>query len=126
MKRRSFLHGVAAAGVLSGLSSSWSALFFNSRRSFAHPDLLLFFKDPQTILDIGSAYLSHYPEHRDRPTLSDRIAKRLGPTKVGGIKEALAQTLREDFAAGDTLQLNGWIVSRTEAQQCALYFITNG
>jgi hypothetical protein len=33
---------------------------------------------------------------------------------------ALAQTVQRDFRAQRTVQVEGWIISRTEAQLCAL------
>jgi hypothetical protein len=34
---------------------------------------------------------------------------------------SLAQLVREDFDAGRTVIIDGWVISVTEARQCALY-----
>ncbi|CAN0409332.1 unnamed protein product, partial [Laminaria digitata] len=40
------------------------------------------------------------------------------------LKTSISKQVQADFAFGHTIQLNGWILSQTEAQQCALYSLT--
>ena len=39
--------------------------------------------------------------------------------------QALVRTVREDFERGRAVQLEGWILSRTEAEICALTLLTD-
>ncbi len=37
----------------------------------------------------------------------------------------LLQKIKTDFETNQTIEIDGWILSVTEAQQCALFFLTN-
>ena len=59
---------------------------------------------------IGAAYLRAYP----RDTLADaRVIADLPRAQI-------AARVREDFAAGRVVMLDGWMLSVTEARLCAL------
>lgn len=38
--------------------------------------------------------------------------------------QELDRVIREDYATGKVLTINGWVLSQTEARQCALYSFT--
>ena len=39
-------------------------------------------------------------------------------------RPSLARQVRDDFAEGRTVLVNGWVLSATEARQCALFSLT--
>jgi len=73
---------------------------------------------------IGQAYLSAEPAEADRDRLLAELFPRLEP---GGAhagestrRESFSACCRRDFAEGQTVQVHGWVLSRTEARLCAL------
>jgi hypothetical protein len=119
MKRRDFL-GLAAVGA-AGLVLPAAARSSRTLPPSAQLHLLTFLHDEQRVRDIGRSYRELVPHEDNAGFLADAI---LGP-QSGPVPAALAVPLdrqvREDFAQGRTVKVNGWIVSVTEARQCALY-----
>ena len=121
IKRRSFLQKIAAAGLVASIPAGWDGLFSSDEHLYAASDLLAILGNPLTVREIGQAYLTHFPECQNRNTLRSRLAMRLGSASSKYLKRHISECVREDFALGDTIQLNGWILSHTEARQCALF-----
>jgi hypothetical protein len=126
MRRRRFLQ-VAAAGALAiGLPGARAG----TSRPFhllADPGLLRLFGSTGHVRAIGVRYRAAFP-HEDTPeTLAaailvgrDRTAP-TAPLPAARLHDHLERQVRDDFARGATVRLDGWILSRTEARQCALY-----
>lgn len=82
---------------------------------------------PDTARVLGQLYRRQHPEE-DNPALLIRLAlSALAPLGAGAQRPAAADLagrlealVRDDFARGLTVQLDGWILSRTEARLCAL------
>lgn len=74
------------------------------------PDFLSHICDAPTIRQIGAAYRNQTPAEASQKTLL-----RLLQTGV------TAQTIKTDYAQGDIVTVKGWVLSRTEARQCALF-----
>jgi hypothetical protein len=71
---------------------------------------------------IGAAYLAATPSEADPVRLADAILAGLegGPRTPAATRRRLARRIERDFGANETVTLDGWIVSRTEARLCAL------
>ena len=80
---------------------------------YSRPDLLDILDDEDAVRAIGLAYRRRFPAHDD--------AEALGGMLAAETAKPLSTRVQADFAHGRTLQLNGWILSVTEARQCALY-----
>lgn len=85
------------------------------------------FASPESAAELGHAYLATVPAERSRALLVDRIAAALpnGYSVVHTGDDAtllslLAQRFQDDFKAGDTVTVDGWVVSRTQARLCGL------
>lgn len=124
MKRRSFVQNVAAASALSIVPAEFYAFFNKDTHLYAHPELLTILDDPHTVKEIGQAYLTKHPKDQSKQSLLASIDQKLGFTRIGDLKTSISKQVQADFAFGHTIQLNGWILSQTEAQQCALYSLT--
>jgi hypothetical protein len=77
--------------------------------------------DPRTrrsAAALGRAYLRRHPEEASAAGLALALERRL----PGGMppERALRRACAEDFAAGDTLRLDGWVLARSECRLCAL------
>lgn len=123
MHRRRFVQ-VAAAGALAlGLPDAGPEAPARLH-ALAHPGLLALFGDRRKVLEIGVAHRTAFPSERTPATLSATLLAGAGaaahlPDTL--LHERLERQVRRDFERGHTVRLNGWILSRTEARQCALY-----
>lgn len=68
---------------------------------------------------IGRRYLDQAPEERDsravrRHLFGDRTMS------LGELRADMNRRRADDFACGDTVLIDGWILARTEARLCAL------
>ena len=69
---------------------------------------------------IGQRYLRDHPDIGDRTRVLTRLRSRFGPPPSSAPGPTLEQRIRKDFAVGDVVAVDGWLLSRTEADLCAL------
>ena len=126
MKRRTFLTiaagGVATAGASLGYRF-WSRPSFDP--SLVHPAALESILDAAEIAAIGAAYRVQTPHERSRRSLV-RLLMAGMPASADTFPDALARRVEEDFAEGHVVHVDGWVLSITEARQCALHSLTEG
>jgi hypothetical protein len=124
--RRRFLT-VLTSGVIGTLIASKRAPW-TTDRSVGRPAhrLTMLFADAESAKAIGRAYLHITPGESNPYTLLSALrqdvpglqrALRLSPDK--DLRHLLALNCMEDFARSRTVELDGWIVARTEARLCA-------
>lgn len=121
MKRRDFLVGLSSVAVLSAAGT----YFYTNRDidydpEIAEPFFLSHIWDDETIQKIGRKYLSESSIDKDEQELAKQILKKNGtqaPENIQRINEQIA----DDFANDETVLIDGWILSLTEARQCGLY-----
>jgi hypothetical protein len=88
--------------------------------------LLRLVDDNSVVRSLGQAYLSLHAHERGAAALSKLLGSALmfptarEHTADQGLDTLLSAKLRRDFEQRDTVILNGWILSRTEARLCAL------
>lgn len=131
MNRRRFL-AAASLGTAAWAFTGVEPFAFSgaSVSSFAHRQVLHVFPQLRHTHAVGTRYLSLYPEEAS----TDFLLARLCEDKVvfnvilksnkrypsDELVLAFDAKIREDFAQEDTVQVAGWILSRTEARLCAL------
>jgi hypothetical protein len=69
---------------------------------------------PAGLVAIGARYRQLFPD--DDLTAVGRDL----PEEPGAALAALSERVRADFAAGDTVDVDGWVLSRTEARAAAI------
>ena len=123
MDRRHFITRAAACTLALGLpGAAWQTGPSANLQTLARPALLGMLGE-RRVRDLGMHYREVYPAERDADILraailgSDMPALADAPT----LHSHLAATIRSDFAAGRTVLLKGWVLSVTEARQCALF-----
>jgi hypothetical protein len=110
--------------------------FFQCRNSGSsikllyRPDFLSQICDEKMITDIGTAYRKMYPKLDDK----DKLVKQLmnnesgedikSNTDIDEIEKILEEKIVVDFKQLNTVIVKGWVLSLTEAQQCALFSLT--
>ncbi|HYT64338.1 MAG TPA: hypothetical protein VEL50_10565 [Gemmatimonadales bacterium] len=121
MDRREFLRiGVVTAAGLTNPASWAAASPAYDLQALAHPDLLAIL-GPESVREIGVQYRELVPAEDDRESL--RAAILAGrPLRVPWVpRPSIAGMVRNDFDRGRTVLLDGWVLSVTEARQCALF-----
>jgi hypothetical protein len=126
MDRRQFLR-LTAAGAMTGLSVpligvSDTGAELRALRALAYPDLLAVL-GAEHVRAIGVRYREATPAERDADALRAVIATSRKPVRTGGKPERLdpATLVALDFAEDRTVHVDGWVLSITEARQCALF-----
>lgn len=111
----STLLGPAGAAAASQSSTSTRAL--PAGRAF-------FANQTDAVRAIGAAYLGQRGSGADRASILGAAPGALEAIERSrderGAVRRLARAVRDDFTRGRTVQLEGWILSRTEAELCAL------
>jgi hypothetical protein len=117
LRRREFL--ALGAGLLAGLAAPRRARAAVPTRDpvarlFAHPD---------SARIVGRRYLEAFPQRAERARLEADCVNRVAlaaDADATAWREALAALRRREFADGETVVLDGWVLARSEASLCAL------
>jgi len=128
MKRRSFirLSVLTAATVtipFAGCNTSDAEL----DKKLTVPQTLAQLLDNKSIKSIGKIYGMKYPRDYSLGTLEKQLKENSGggllssKTPEKYLYAVLNKKIQNDFETGNTMVLNGWILSVTEARQCALF-----
>ena len=122
MKRRQFIASISLGTFSVGLFESIVPLPSNGfdHDSFVPHDLLKIIEDEQAIIEIGRRYREMNADEHTKKILIDKLVS-LGGKQRANLKNSLGRWVVNDFESGNTIQMKGWILSITEAQQCALY-----
>ena len=121
MHRRRFLH-LASATALGALASGCASGRVYDAVALSHPELLNALGS-ERVRAIGERYRATTPEERDGESLRAAIerARPFASRFFGAASPPLADLVRHDFEQGRTVVVDGWVLARTEARQCALY-----
>lgn len=87
----------------------------------ATPCLLDILRDHRVAYDLGRRYRKMMPAENSVRALTEAILVDLNAMAPAPLDMRVNDQVQRDFACGRTLTLNGWILSVTEARQCALY-----
>ena len=86
--------------------------------------------DHNTIVDIGNSYLDENPDEKNREHLIDKLLVSSNGDLISKTADSLTlenlilKKIESDFKNGETIVINGWVLSKTEARQCALFSLT--
>ena len=122
LDRRRFLQ-LSALGIVATVADSACA---SSDRADTPPDRpqLLAMLGPERVRQLGAHYRASTPNENSTETLRAALSSghRL---RIPFIKSAsLDDRIRDDFAAGRTVVVDGWVLAVTEARQAALFSLT--
>ena len=128
MKRRNFiLYSALTAATVSIPFMNCSGPDPELDRKLAIPETLARVYDENTIREIGLAYGKANPNEYHVPDLERLLLKTSEGKNVdasasdSAIHSTLEIQVKNDFNNGRSIILNGWVLSLTEARQCALY-----
>lgn len=123
MKRRNFIIAGAAGIAAVSIPSAWyfiSGTVYN--KVIAIPGSLLLIMDAPSIALIGQQYLAQLPGENSERKLVKRIMDGV-EEQQDTLNRELEAKIATEFKAGNTVIVDGWILSVTEARQCALLSI---
>jgi hypothetical protein len=124
MERRSFikLSAFTAMALTMPLAQGCGG---SKEIAIAQPLLLSHLTDAKTIHEAGLTYRHTYTAEDNQHELTQLILKGKNASDFSRdeIEAMLAEQVKNDFKTGNVTQLNGWILSVTEARQCALFSI---
>jgi len=131
MRRRKFIWLSAAGAAISALpwlasctsTSKWTAVL-------AIPSVLGNFCDQPELMAMGKTYIEWFPDESTTSAmenlllLNDDGRGTYEPASEESLREFITRKADQDFNMDETVILKGWVISKTEARQCALYFLT--
>ena len=93
------------------------------------PAILSRFCDEKEIYEIGKHYRSCVPaegqkEKLKQLLLTNEYGKKIASSDDPAISEWIEEKVSNDFESGKIVMIDGWVLSVTEARQCALLSIT--
>lgn len=121
MKREKFIQLSTTGAVAVAFPSLLNAC----RESVKYPDSLSKpaqigkILNPETLIKVGNAYLEKVPNEADKRTLI-KFLPADASSDTTEIPQIMEQQVKRDFETGSTVVINGWLLSKTEARQCAL------
>jgi len=122
LSRRTMLISAAAATGAAVACIAWR-FSDDSSDDYLSPDLSRVFAGYKLYaVSVGESYLQCTPHEADPIVLAGLLkidARRL-PTDQAALRRFVRDRIREDFAEGRTTDVNGWILSSTEARLCAM------
>jgi hypothetical protein len=123
LDRRRFLQLTAAGVVASFTSFACARDSGQAERALAQPGLLDML-GAERVRRIGARYRVAVPNEDSRAALRAAISQRerFLPWVWHGWIE---RQVRDDFATGRIVVVDGWVLSATEARQCALFSLVS-
>lgn len=120
MKRRKFI-------ILSGIGATAFTLPSACLKAripeydplLAEPELLSFIWDTETMIAVGTLFRELTPGERTEGGLVSALLRE-SPDGTTPALQKVNSRVQADYEENDLVMLEGWILSRTEARQCAL------
>jgi ribosomal protein S8E len=125
MKRRNFI--ISASVVTVGLPVAYYIQKHKwNQDPVSMPDLLGRFCEEKILKKIGTKYRQLVPAENEKRKLTDLILTDISGKKIKTsdklhIIELIDQKIHEEFAAYNIMIIDGWVITTTEARQCALF-----
>jgi hypothetical protein len=131
MKRRTFIIAtVAFAAAIAIPSISYHRKHTLPADPLIRPHVLGHFCDGETINEIGINYRAQVPEENKEKKLVELLltndkGKKIEPGNSKAVSELLEQKIQQEFKEGRIVIEDGWVLSETEARQCALFSMSD-
>lgn len=124
MKRRNFIQLSAFTAAAISLPLLHSCSSSATEQAISQPVFLSRLFDGNMIKDAGKAYLKKTPAENDDDKLVQLLTDNntiANSTDEKAIHQYLDEKIKQDFKAGNTVLVKGWVLAVTEARQCALF-----
>lgn len=123
MKRKSFI--ISAATVAIGVPLVYYYRNNHNYNPLYTPGLLSTFCSERTLKEIGVEYRKLVPHENEVQKLktillTDQSGKKIKNSDKDGIAKLINDKMHDEFINAKVLIINDWVISITEARQCAL------
>ena len=122
MDRRRFIEKTAA-GLVAGVSIWGCADNPDDARALAQPAVLEMLGAERT-REIGTLYRAAVPQESTAAALRSAISSSRPSGIALSFRRPIDTQVHDDFEDGRTIIVGGWVLSQTEARQCALYSLS--
>ncbi len=124
MKRKKFIL-LSGLGISAIVIPTYYYKFYTSKENqlLTKPELLSHIWDTTTIGEIGESYRKQFSDENSEQKLAKLLSSNTS-TKSTITSEILRQQIVDDYTQENIVMVDGWILSRTEARQCALFSLT--
>jgi len=125
MKRRTFIATATITAI--GLPVAY---YIKKRISKGDPlttaEMLSHFCDEAALKEIGIAYRTLVPAENEKQKLTDLVltlndGKKINASNWSAVEELVAKKIHDEFVSEQVITVKGWVISKTEARQCALF-----
>ena len=123
LDRRGFLQLTAAGMVASLTNSACARDTGEDAQALAQPALVEML-GAERAREIGTQYRAAVPKENTAAALRAAISISQHQRSPWIGRRSIEEQIRDDFAAGRTVVVAGWVLSETEARQCALYSLS--
>ena len=125
MERRAFVRLSAYTALVLTLPLAEGCSSGSKEMSVAQPLLLSHLIDVKGIKEAGIAYRKTHKAEDNQQKLAELLLGGKDITSLGRdeIQTSLEKQVTADFKSGKALVVKGWVLSLTEARQCALFSI---
>jgi len=130
LKRSTFIYYSLVGTAVIAVPSLRCSNRNESLKALQQPAFLSHICDAKTLDGIGKTYKDEFPkqssaEQLTQLLLADDSGKVISKNSDHSlITSFLNKKIEEDFQKGRTVVINGWVLSETEAQQCALFSLS--
>ncbi len=127
MKRRTFIISSAAL-IISAPLASYLWFSENKLSILKKPETLLSICNEDELFKIGRKYISLHPLENSKDILINKLMTATNNIKKSNIESTLnfmLKRIENDFKNKEYINIEGWVISITEARQCALFAITS-
>ena len=131
MKRKKFL--IISALAVTAISVPVAIKYSHRRKvrnkPLEQPKILGNFCNENDIQEIGIDYRKQNPGECQKQQLvelllKDDTGKKISPANNAEVSDWLDQKTLQEFKSDNTIVVAGWVISVTEARQCALFSLT--
>jgi hypothetical protein len=124
MQRRTFIHLSAYTAIALTLPLT-DGCTPSTEKVLEQPLFFSHLVDAKTISEAGKAYRVQVPVEDSMDKLTSLLLGTNAATDKKAIQSSLDNLVEQDFKTGKIITASGWVLSVTEARQCALYSIIN-
>jgi hypothetical protein len=124
MKRREFLRLSAYSGIVLSVPFVQSCKASPENLAITKPAFLSYILDKKSLVDAGKDYIRQFPVENTKSKLEEKLVNGSdihGSTPAVAVYEFYDKKSVQDFDQNRTVVADGWVLSLTEARQCALF-----
>ena len=123
MQRRTFIHLSAYTALALTLPTIDGCGLNSTDKVLSQPLFFSHLVDTKTINEAGLAYRKLFPAENSQSVLNKLLLGSNASNDKTMIQKQLVELVDQDFREGKIITAKGWVLSLTEARQCALYSI---